>query len=535
MTNIASISGRLLLFYALFTCFYHSGRSQGHASQEPVQQSDTVYENPVIPGAFPDPTIIRVGDRYIAAGTSFDFAPCYPVYESGDLVNWELVSHIFPDPPAWAAKNFWAPELFYRDSTYFVYYTAKRRSDGVSCIGVASTPDIREGFTDHGIIIEWGREAIDAYVFEDGDGTCYITWKAYGLTRGRPIEILACELSDDGLRPEGEPFTLTDHSRGWKGGNDEGQILMKQGGYYYLFYSDGGCCDRHCDYRIRVARSRELREGWEQRPDPILRGGETWVCPGHGTIVTTPGGRFYYLYHAYHHTDFEYIGRQGMLGELVFNEDTGWPEFVEGNTPTQSAPFPYPGTVQQRDTVRNDYFNAEEALKKREWDLHYPRPSGELKDSMLFLTGNREEHNFLGFRPKTGNYTFSVTLPLQQYQQGIGIYSRRDKLLMYSASRENIRVLRLEDGQKKVLATVPLEGQSEISLKYRLTDGKYLRFYWSEGPGHTWNYLDMAANDTYDAGFLATWGFSPRAGLLWNSDQQTAAYHSIVVTYRYRQ
>ena len=69
---------------------------------------------------------------------------------------------------------------------------------------------------DHGIIIEWREEAIDAFVFKDDDGKLYITWKAYGLTEGRPIEILGSELSPDGLSLVGEHFTLCDHTKGWR-------------------------------------------------------------------------------------------------------------------------------------------------------------------------------------------------------------------------------------------------------------------------------------------------------------------------------
>src|SRR5690606_28960672 len=118
---------------------------------------------------------------------------------------------------------------------------------------------IRKGFTDHGIIIEWGEEAIDAFVFQDDDGKLYIAWKAYGLTEGRDIEILASELSADGLSLVGEHFTLTDFSKGWQGAGDEGQCVVKHNGYYYMLYSIGGCCDNRCDYRVMVARSKNLR------------------------------------------------------------------------------------------------------------------------------------------------------------------------------------------------------------------------------------------------------------------------------------
>ena len=169
-------------------------------------QSTVTYSNPVIPGDVADPTIIRAGDVYYAAGTSSEWAPFYPLFQSYDLVNWRQIGHLFEEQPAWTKSSFWAPELFYYRGTYYVYYTARRKSDGVSYIGVA-TSDIPSGpYTDHGVVVEYGTEAIDAFILED-EGQLYISWKAYGLD-DRPIELLGCKLSADGLRLEGEPFSL---------------------------------------------------------------------------------------------------------------------------------------------------------------------------------------------------------------------------------------------------------------------------------------------------------------------------------------
>jgi len=38
------------------------------------------YQNPVIPGDFPDPSVIRVDDTYYAVGTSSEWGPHYPIY-----------------------------------------------------------------------------------------------------------------------------------------------------------------------------------------------------------------------------------------------------------------------------------------------------------------------------------------------------------------------------------------------------------------------------------------------------------------------
>lgn len=143
--------------------------------------------------------------------------PYYPLFRSKDLVNWRQIGHLFEQQPAWTRSSFWAPELFHRNGKTYAYYTARRKTDGTSYIGVA-TADKPEGpYTDHGPIVEYGTEAIDAFVLEDA-GELYISWKAYRLDP-RPIELLACKISDDRLRMAGNPSRCcaTTNGRAWKG------------------------------------------------------------------------------------------------------------------------------------------------------------------------------------------------------------------------------------------------------------------------------------------------------------------------------
>ncbi len=157
------------------------------AQATPPAATTGTYQNPVISGDFADPSIIRVGNTYYAVGTSSEWGPAFPIYTSKDLVNWAYVGPVFTTLPVWTMGSFWAPELVYRKGTFYVYYTARRKSDGHSYIGVATTQDLRKGFTDHGVLIEWTAEAIDAFVIEDA-GHLYITWKAYGLDKGKKTD-----------------------------------------------------------------------------------------------------------------------------------------------------------------------------------------------------------------------------------------------------------------------------------------------------------------------------------------------------------
>jgi hypothetical protein len=69
------------------------------------------YQNPVLPGDYPDPSVIRVGQDFYATATTSEWAPLFPILHSRDLVNWTNTGSVFHKRPDWAVGNFWAPEI----------------------------------------------------------------------------------------------------------------------------------------------------------------------------------------------------------------------------------------------------------------------------------------------------------------------------------------------------------------------------------------------------------------------------------------
>ena len=483
-----------------------------------AQEIISTYTNPVIRGDFPDPTVIRVGQDYYAAGTTSDFAPNYPLYHSKDLVNWNKIGAVFNNPPEWIKGDCWAPELFYNNGTYYVYYTARKKSDNISCIGVAVTTDISKGFEDKGILIEWGKEAIDAYIFKDDNGELYITWKAYGLDE-RPIEILASRLSDDGLSLKGEHFTLTDHSKGWKGNGDEGQCIVKLGGYYYLFYSVGGCCDNRCDYRVEVARSRSLNGKWEQYDkNPILQGGEVWRCSGHGTLVQTHDERYFYLYHAYHNNDFEFVGRQGLLDELLWDDTSGWPYFKYGTTPSLQAAAPVKGTVQKRDRLFFDNLISEDNDKYWIWDMNLQKPDITRNNEGMTMAAAASGMCFRGVNPHTGNYTMETSVNSKGSGfRGLSVYGNKENLFMWGTDGSGVKLYSVRNGKKQELYSANLPASAlTVYIRVVSVNAKFFRFLWSVDREKWTRYPET--EERIDGFFLPQWGKGVRAGIIINSD-----------------
>jgi xylan 1,4-beta-xylosidase len=493
-----------------------SAASAQRRNQGPI----TTFRNPVIAGDFADPSVIRVGDTYYAAGTSSEWGPAYPIYTSKNLIDWEYVGPVFNELPEWTMGSYWAPELFFRNDTFYVYYSARRKSDRQSFIGVASTKDLKAGFTDHGVIVDWTKEAIDAFVVED-KGKLFITWKAYGLDKDRGIEILGAELSPDGLQVVGKEFSLIKADPGgWEEGGAEGQAIFKKGNYWYMLYSGNACCGDQCDYQVGVARAEKLQGPWTKYSgNPILFGDGTWKCPGHGTVVMTSDNRYFYLHHAYSGVDFTFVGRQGILSELVWDESSKWPAFRYGKTPPAQAASPRgTGVI----STPNLYINYDNDTLKAPWtyDVSFTRPVFEAKNASLQIENINHANtgNFLGLTVKKGSYTFMAeVMAKDSLTQNIMVYGDAQNALGYGIRKNSIALWQMKDGVYKVINVQEIpEKYRDIELKLQCRFGRFYTFSW-EVKGQK---VDSLANPVQiEASWLPRWDRAPRVGVNVSGEQ----------------
>src|SRR5688572_23656264 len=98
---------------------------------------DVTFSNPVMPGDFADPSVIRVGDDYWATATTSEWGPVFPLLHSRDLVHWRNVGAVFQSRPEWTQGKFWAPEIAEFNGKFFVYYVADKKGGPLN-IGVAT-------------------------------------------------------------------------------------------------------------------------------------------------------------------------------------------------------------------------------------------------------------------------------------------------------------------------------------------------------------------------------------------------------------
>ena len=293
--------------------------------------------NPVLPGDWPDPTVLRSGDAWWAATTATSNRGM-PVLTSTDLVHWTPAGSIFAAPPRWSRPDtFWAPALEQVGSRFVVYYST-RRQDGRLCIAVAVANAVSGPYADAGPLTCQPLGSIDPDPTVDEHGKRWLVWKEDGNSAAKPTRIWARRLTADGLHLIGPKKLLLANSKPWDQGIVEGPEVVRRAGWFYLFYSGGGCCSLKCTYALGVARSRSLMgPGAEDPRNPILAGTRTRRCPGHATFTQDAAGHWYVLYHAVS-ARARFFARSMLLDKVGW--PGGWPAINGGHGPSNQVVAP---------------------------------------------------------------------------------------------------------------------------------------------------------------------------------------------------
>lgn len=450
------------------------------------------YANPVIAGNYPDPSVIRVGPDYWATATSSGWAPQFPILHSRDLVNWEVVGSVFQKRPAWSNGNYWAPEITRYRGRYYVYYVG-RKKDGPRCVAVATAKQPTGPYTDHGPLICQERASIDPMAVTDESGWPYLVWKE--ANPNQPTRIWAQRLTINGLGLIGERIELLHSDAAWETQVVEGPYILRRDGWFYMFYSGNDCCSPQCNYALGVARSPYLLGPWEKNPtNPILKGNETWKCPGHGSIVSDTQGRDHLLYHAYKR-DAMYVGRQAMLDEVKWGANQ-WPTIGNGDGPSGLALSPYGIEALNAEYSFLDDFKSPSLTPGWQWP-QANAPSTRIQQAprgwLALSPTNARAQDVIGAvmaRSTTaGDYVATTIAAISEMKPGalagLAAYGDRENALGIAAGSGKVIVWRREKNAHEIVATVDVLNSPFVHLRMTATDGRRFRFAVSQD-GQSW-------------------------------------------------
>lgn len=272
------------------------------------------YQNPILRGSHPDPSICKVGNNYYLANSSFEYLPGLPVYESKDLVNWKLVSFgidqsnvdAYPYNKIKNSMGMLAPTIRYNDGIFYMICTF-----AMAGTFIIESSDIRKGWSKP----HWIKdvEGIDPSIIFVNDH-CY-------LQMTTSTEIYQCKINPH----TGE--VLSDFcviSKGSGSRDPEGPYVYYQFGKYWLLIAEGGTCEGHM-VTMHVADS-ILGPYKPVDNNPILSNrdykGEL-QCVGHADIVEIEKGKFELVALAVRepkHVHLNLLGRETILLPVGWNE-----------------------------------------------------------------------------------------------------------------------------------------------------------------------------------------------------------------------
>lgn len=327
--------------------------------------STSTYCNPVWPGTFADPFVLKTRGRYYAYATADVDRPAdgervFRILTSNDLVEWRDAGWAMP-ALGLPYYRYWAPEVT-EDNGRFLLYYAVHTGEFVASIRVAVTerpdgPFVDSGHDLTGALFPW---AIDPHVFRDHDGQWYfyITIEYWDDPEGYTGSGNAVVRLRDPFTVMGTPARVTPPRHSWelfearrpeKGGVDwytvEGPTVLRHRGRYYEMFS-GGCYYRDnyaVSYAIASApmgpggmRDASWRDWKDMTGDERLMHGipNQVIGPGHNSLVRGPNNADLYI--AYHAWPPDMTVRRPCLDRIYWHGDALW---TPGPTYTpQSAP-----------------------------------------------------------------------------------------------------------------------------------------------------------------------------------------------------
>ena len=206
----------------------------------------TTLYNPVLNGFHPDPSVVRVGDEWFLATSTFEYLPGIPIHRSRDFENWELIGHVAASPETFGiadvptAGGVWAPTIRHRDGVFHLVITVAM---GRGMLHFTAT-DAAGPWSDGDVILSAdGSDSvngIDPDIAWDDDGNVYVTYSGLILSGpdiGTHLGILQVKVDLENHIALEEPRSLWS---GTGGQFPEAPHLYEVDGTWYLMIAEGG-------------------------------------------------------------------------------------------------------------------------------------------------------------------------------------------------------------------------------------------------------------------------------------------------------
>ncbi len=283
-----------------------------------------------------DPFILLHNNVYYAYGTGA--ADGIAVVVSDDLKTWKRAENTqnglaLHKNDSYGEKWFWAPEVYYINGQFYMYYTAEEHI----CVAVSDSPLGPFRQEQQRPMLE-GEKAIDNTLFIDDDGSPYLFFDRFN----DGLNIWVAALEDDLMTIKKETLHPCIHvSQAWEEvwpRVNEGSFVIKHNGLYYMTYSANSYESPF--YGIGCATATTITGEWTKYPhNPLLQKPGNLVGVGHSSLFRDKKGDWKIVFHA--HQDSTIIHPRNMfISSVGFRRAGGVDELVidpDFDTPTVSS------------------------------------------------------------------------------------------------------------------------------------------------------------------------------------------------------
>ncbi|MBM7570310.1 glycoside hydrolase family 43 protein [Aquibacillus albus] len=298
-------------------------------------------QNPVLPGYHPDPSILRVGDDYYIAVSTFEWFPGVQIYHSRDFIHWNLLTYPLTRESQLNmignvnSGGVWAPCLSYHDGIFYLIYTDVKSRMGAfkDTHNYLVTAENIEGPWSDPVYLN--SSGFDPSLFHDDDGKKWLVNMIWDHRKGTN-SFAGIALQEYSVNEKKLVGPIRNIFKGTDLGLTEAPHLYKRNGYYYLLTAEGGTWYTHA---ATMARSKSLFGPYEVDPtNPILTSDQDNLDQlqkaGHGSLVETQNGEWY-MAHLCGRPVIDkkcILGRETAIQKCYWTEDD-WLRIEGGNHP----------------------------------------------------------------------------------------------------------------------------------------------------------------------------------------------------------
>lgn len=315
-----------------FESFTYTGRDTIFEAPLPAGH----FQNPILAGYYPDPSICRVGDDYYLINSSFAHFPGIPIFHSKDLVNWKQIGHVITRPDQLNYNNLgitrgiFAPAISHHNGTFYVICTMV--DAGGNFLMTAKDP--AGPWSDP---IWLGFDGIDPSIFFDDDGRAWI------VNNGNPPDNKPLYQGHRAIWIQEFDFKnnkmIGPRSIIVNGGVDistkpvwiEGPHIYKRNGWYYLCCAEGGTSNHHSQVILRSKSPTGPFVPWDKNPILTQRNLDNnakhaVTCTGHADLEIGPDGKWWSVFLACrpYAPNRWATGRETFLLPVTWTDDD-WP------------------------------------------------------------------------------------------------------------------------------------------------------------------------------------------------------------------